>query len=1346
MLYQFAEFRLDAAERVLLRNGQPVGLTQKAFETLLFMVENSGRVVEKRELMKAVWPDSVVEENNVSQNIFVLRRALGKDRNGQALIQTIPRRGFKFVPPVTRCGDRAGAEHSGEVAVSADYWVGRSPFRGLRTFEPEDAWLFFGRDPETQDLRIRLRRAPVLVVVGNSGCGKSSLVRAGLIPALRNEGPRLRQPPEAPVENWRVVLTRPSVCPFDDLAEVVPNQLAPELTAKERAEFIADCRRKLRTERDALRNAVCALVNAAAESSPTRVLLVVDQFEELFTLTDSREERERYIDALLDASRWDGSAPVHLVLILRADFYSQCLEHPGLSRCLQDNLYNVPRMTHRQLRSAIEKRLELAAAHTESGLIESLLDDVGSEPGNLALLEHALSQLWEKCGGYGSTLTHSTYEAIGRVHGALSTHADGVYGGLTAPAQQHLMQKIFLELVHLGRGAPDTRRRVRKEELLSLGTPEEIEPLLERLASCRLITVTGEGHAAFAEVSHEALIREWPKLREWISENREELRLARRLLQLSQEWEGLGREPGALLQGARLVQAEEWLHRNPAAPSLVRRFVEVSVVARKEAEVEKLRKQRTAAARLRWFCVTLGCLLLVALGESWSAHRQRTLAESRALAAQSEEMLVRDHGRALDLALRGWKTARTQETYTAVTKALPQTIEVLQQNGYVIAAAFSPDGQLIVTASYDHTARVWSAADGHLLATLRHDGELEDTEFSPDGQRIVTASADHTARVWSSADGRLLAVLTGHTDKVQHAEFSPDGQRIVTASRDRTARVWSAADGSLTATLLGHTDWVWGATFSPDSRRIVTASLDHTARVWSSADGRPLAILRGHTQYVFDARFSPDSRRVVTSGADSTARLWDSLDGRLLATLRHNGEVGNAAFSADGRSLVTTSQDHTARIWSTIDGRLLATLHHDGVVVDARWFPNGQRIVTASEDGMARVWDTATGRLVATLEGHSSGITTVSLSRSGQYIITGSRDNTARVWNLSGGRLIAALRGHADRVWAAGFSPDGQRIVTVSKDHTARIWNAEDGRLLAALTGHTDSVWQAAFSPDGHRIVTASSDHTARIWSTADGSLLAVLHHEDQVHAVTFSPDGQHVATASDDHTARIWNTVDGRLLKTLAGHTGSVRAVAFSPDGGRVVAAGDDHTARLWNSADGRLLTVLEGHTDRVWSAMFSPDGQRILTTSDDHTARIWRVADGRSLAVLQHEDNVYRATFSPDGQRIVTASYDHTARIWNTADGRLLVTLRGHTNRIQGVAFSPDGQRIATASDDHTAMLWDSADGRLLATLKGHSDQVWAIGFSPDGRRILTASADQTARVWEVLKLDDLDKILVN
>ena len=349
MLYEFGPFCLDVKRRELRRNGEPVALTPRAFDILVLLVQNAGKVDTKDQIMKAIWNERAVEEGNLTQNIFLLRKVLGTDENGNSLIQTIPRLGYKFIAPVNVQETPVSENGGGPIkpSVAAGYWSQHSPFRGLRAFEPKDSWLFFGRDSETAELCDRLSRSPVVAVIGNSGSGKSSLVRAGLIPALRLMRYR---PIEPPLAAWRIALFRPSNSPFDYLAEILPGALAAELSSGEQEEFIADFRDTLPRGAGALSEAIGELRDAASEDAQrANFLLVVDQFEEIFTLTADPCVRERYIEALLSAARPDGPFPVYVVFVLRADFFGECLEYAELSRCLERNLYNVPRMTAEHL-------------------------------------------------------------------------------------------------------------------------------------------------------------------------------------------------------------------------------------------------------------------------------------------------------------------------------------------------------------------------------------------------------------------------------------------------------------------------------------------------------------------------------------------------------------------------------------------------------------------------------------------------------------------------------------------------------------------------------------------------------------------------------------------------------------------------------------------------------------------------------------------------------------------------------------------------------------------------------------------------------------------------------------
>ncbi|HZR28936.1 MAG TPA: winged helix-turn-helix domain-containing protein [Terriglobales bacterium] len=568
--YEFGGFRLDTSQRMLTRNGEPLPIKPKSFDALLLFVQNSGRLLEKEELMKALWPESFVEEGNLSQNIFVLRKTLGNDQSGNSFIQTIPRRGYKFVAPVrqgrslisakesqvkpqdaaeTRTDPANSREIGSALEVIHDPFArpatpatGRgwlNPFRSLRPFGPEDSHLFFGREAERDDLLARLPRSPVLAITGASGSGKSSLVQAGLIPALRSR--QLRCGGQL-IDSWRIAVFRPSRDPFDYLAEVLPGQLAPEMNIQQQTEFIADCRSKFACGGDALRNAISALAGVSkAKPEHTHILLVADQLEEIFTLAN-QQVRQRYMDMLFTASRLDGAFPTHLVLALRSDFSSH-IEHVQPGRDLEANVYNLGGMTSAQLHKSIEERLRLADTEAEPGLINTVLQDVGSR--DLALLEFVLQQLWEqqflKNSGASGRLLTSSYAEIGGLPGALVKHADEVYSDIRDEHEQGLARKIFVKLACLGENGQPKRPRVQKEALFSLGIPEEIEPLLARLASSRLISIGREGEKSFVEPSHVSLMRQWLALRNWLVQNHEPLRFEQRLVKTAERWRELER-------------------------------------------------------------------------------------------------------------------------------------------------------------------------------------------------------------------------------------------------------------------------------------------------------------------------------------------------------------------------------------------------------------------------------------------------------------------------------------------------------------------------------------------------------------------------------------------------------------------------------------------------------------------------------------------------------------------------------------------------------------------------------------------------------------------------------------
>ena len=1276
------------------------------------------------------------------------------------------------------------------------------PFRGLNFFDFEHAAIFHGRTKAIGEVlgaleaQVRAQR-PFVLVVGASGSGKSSLVRAGVLPLLTQ--------PETieGVGLWRWSVTRPGSggsggdC-FDALAAALLEPPAlPALQDSESRNAIRDLATELREHSDSVALRVRDALDHAArewkiqqshslkererqlresgrlddadlarqhreklELPKARLALVIDQLEELFTSGFSLEVSQKYISALAGLVR---SGRVYILATLRSDFYPRYQEFPDLIELAKPSgKFDLRPPTPYELGNMIRLPAEAAGLRFEQEretgqrLDQALRDAAAVTPESLPLLEHVLSLLYEQQDLRADDLLRwSDYEEAGELKGALAKHAEVVFSTLQ-PHEQRAFPLVMRYLVTLSQGeeeVPSGRTVPYRDFVDSEGNRDDqkagAKGFVDLFVEKRLLVAdTGPQGEVTVRVAHEALLREWQRVKEWLTENREFLRMRDRMDSSLKLWLSRGKQKDDLLEpGLHLAEGEKLVE--DFGTSLSREQTDYI-----SASIAERNRRKRAHEQIRYAVMAAISVLAIVAGFQWlRAERQR---QSAAQAFKSEaqvtaklhEQLRQASWASFNQAERQFQLGEWQEGIALLAraikfdpqnqvaserffhelivhreKALPPLIATFEHQHVVFRVAFSPDASRILTASWDKTAKVWDAASGKLAATFAHQGFIWHAEFSPDGARILTASTDKTAQLWDAASGELIASFD-HEDAVYDAAFSPDGARILTASADNTAKIWEAASGKL-ITSFAHQGIIWDAAFSPDGARILTASADNTAKIWDAASAK-LIVSFHHQDDLWRAVFSPNGAWILTASLDNTAKLWDAASGELIASFAHQNAVHDAAFSPDGARILTASWDNTAKLWDAASAKLIASFDHQNGVSHVAFSPDGARILTASADNTAKLWDAASGELIATFA-HQQGVRWAAFSPNSARILTGSWDKTAKLWDAASAKLIASFD-HQDGLYHGVFSPDGARILTASADKTAKLWNATSGKLIASFA-HKDTIEVAASSPDGARILTASADKTAKLWDAASGKVVASFDHQDAVTDAAFSPDGARILTASADKTAKLWDAASGNFVASFD-HQDAVTDVAFSPDGTRVLTASADKTAKLWDAASGKLIASFD-HQASVYHGAFSPDGARILTASADKTAKLWDAASGELIASFDHQDEVTDAAFSPDGARILTASADKTAKLWDAASGELIASFDHQANVYQG-AFSPDGARILTASADNTAKLWDAASGKLIASFV-HQDTVRRAAFSPDGARILTASVDKTAKLWD-------------
>ena len=1072
--------------------------------------------------------------------------------------------------------------------------LGICPYMGLQAFGEGSAEYFYGRETLVQKFINQISHQTSIAVVGASGSGKSSAIQAGLMAQLRQG----KQIPGS--DRWWLGCFRPGSKPVQALASLLTDAKEQKIYAQQ----------KLQIE-GLLYQGVEGFVRWLRNRSEPMVVLVIDQFEELFTLAGA-SERQEFLELILGALQYAGDR-FKLVLTIRADFVAACLETAELAQILQKNTVLVPPyLAEADYRHAIIKPAEQVGLKVESGLVEVLLQDLDRSAGDLPLLQFALQQLWER--REQGKLTLSAYRELEGIKGALERQAQAVYDNLDDESQD-CARWIFLNLTQLGEGTEDTRRRITKSELIVTKYPEAlVNKTLRILTDAKLLVVNLDNgnniglsrsaanppendelfleamrQEATVEVVHEILIRHWSSLRWWLEENRARLRSQRQIEQAAMLWLQKDQQSDFLLRGVRLAEAEEiFIQYTDELSDTAKEYVASCIDAR-------LAEQREAKRRLRKAQLTaaaLGVLGLAATAFGIGAYRQKLItqienidsltavAEAQLLSNQQLESLttsvkagkqltaINSLGQAL-VGQENWQKTK-YKTSASLQQSLYGTQELNRLEGHsqkVNAFSISNNGELIATASDDQTIKVWQQ-DGTLLQTLTG----EQAQVNP----ISGNGADGEQQIINPS-------LEANNISINHNDY------LVTINNETIVQLRAKSDNQLINSY-PHQALVNDVSLTADANLLATATLDGKVNIWSK-DGILQQTLNGHTGEVTDVKFIPsnhqkDSYKLISTGVDKTVRIWqvfnryeDQAEGIYSVAVSPISSDTYAAAGWNGKIKIwRNNSDGTQKLVRTLPG-------HDDTISQIKYSSDGKLIATASWDKTIKLWDGKNGTLVNTIQGHQDTINTITFTPDHKTLISASEDKTIKLWDITNKpQLVATLTGHTDSIKAVTVSPDSQLIASAGYDNTIKIWNNK-GKLLQTIDAHNLAITSLQFTPDSHTLVSASWDNTVKLWSIKDtGKTNKLLHtltgHQDGVTTISLNSDGTLLATGSGDRTIKLWNTNTGELIKNLRGHTSQINSLAFSNDD-QFIISGEEQQGLFWWNLD--LDNLLDRGCDRL-------------------------------------------------------------------------------------------------------------------------------------------------------------------
>lgn len=1124
-----------------------------------------------------------------------------------------------------------------------------SPYPGLAAFGPANARYFYGHESTIHQLTEAVSHQPLVLLTGPSGSGKSSLVHAGLLPSLNQQAVEQRT-------DWSLHCFRPGRDPLKNLAQAI-------CTGADAEEVTVKLNRALALGESSLGRIVADVLTAERgkpEMDRSRILLVVDQFEEIFTLCTDERVRRFLLTGFFDTLA-EETANLAVLLVLRADFLGQALTYHSFSNLPPQNVHFLGRMNDAQLRRAIEEPARQHGIVYEPGLIERILADLDDAPGQLPLLQFALALLWEA--RTDQWITNAAYNEIEQVRGALTHYADSIYARLE-PADQLRVRRIFLQLIHPGENMEDTRRLASRSEI-----GEDHWPLVHRLADARLVVTNQDASGQESvEMIHEALLQEWGQLRTWLAEDRIFHLWQNRTRTGLETWLRGAKDDDLLLRGSVLAEAERWFQeRRDDLDNVLLDFIQTSIRARQAQEAqERQRRQQLEAA----------------LAESRRLE-QRALA--RQLGAQADQQMKRSYDLALLLGIEALARSDRPQDRTDLLTALdinPFLQKILHGHiSSVFYMSLSQDEKSLISSDERNNILIWQLDSfTHKRLLPEESASVDDVALDPTGAWIATVH-DRQIALWETTSLRARLFNSGQNADIFRLRFSVDGRYLLAIDTEGGLSLWETRTGyksppappvpsqtslqvgphaellavaegegklpgvrlierqtgALVAPpLLGHREQIHGLAFSRDGSMLATASFDGSVRVWETATGKEIIPpLTAHTGRALFATFSQDGRWLATGGTDNLLLLWDSQSGERLdiPPFRHSNWVRCAVFSADGKTLFSGDSDGKIYLWDlTIVQRLK---EHSQRVRTVAVSPDGKTLATASFDGTVGLWDTATQELLG------------------------------RLFTVAGRQLMAGI-----------FSPDGRIFAAVDNRGELLLWETATWQRRAVEGNpHNEPSIALAFSPDSRLLAQGDLDGYVSLWDAATGEL---IHPPKRLHTglaswiltLAFSPDGQMLTTGSKDRSIGFWSTDNlTPVASVIEAHANWVTDLLYSADGRTLISASSDGTVRFWNPQTGEESgPPLVGHEGQVWQAEFSPvEGEGVLVTLGGGGDVIWWDLASRTplSPPLRTHIETESMALSPDGTWLYLASFDGKAHRWKVPHGSWVERSRQIANR---------------------------------------------------------------------------------